>query len=103
MHMTTDNSIQFSTRSITRVGRAVGKGEAMGLMKIVADVDTRRILGAAIFGTGGDEAIHSVLDMMNADQSIATLRWAVPIHPTVSELVPTLPGDLKRRASGRFA
>ncbi|WP_426037596.1 FAD-containing oxidoreductase [Cypionkella sp. TWP1-2-1b2] len=79
-----------SKRAMTRVGRAVEKGESQGFMKIVADADTRRILGAAILGTGGDEAIHGILDMMNADQSIDTLRWAVPIHPTVSELIPTV-------------
>jgi pyruvate/2-oxoglutarate dehydrogenase complex dihydrolipoamide dehydrogenase (E3) component len=81
-------------RAMTRVGRAVEKGETAGFMKVVADADTRRILGAAILGTGGDEAIHGILDMMNADQPIEALRWAVPIHPTVSELVPTLLLDL---------
>jgi pyruvate/2-oxoglutarate dehydrogenase complex dihydrolipoamide dehydrogenase (E3) component len=84
-----------SKRAMARVGRAVEKGESQGFMKIVADADTRRILGAAILGTGGDEAIHGILDMMNADQSIDTLRWAVPIHPTVSELIPTVLLDLK--------
>jgi pyruvate/2-oxoglutarate dehydrogenase complex dihydrolipoamide dehydrogenase (E3) component len=83
-----------STRPMTRVGRAVEKGESQGFMKIVADADTRRILGAAILGTGGDEAIHGILDTMNADQPIEMLRWAVPIHPTVSELIPTLLLDL---------
>lgn len=83
-----------SKRLMTRVGRAVENGESLGFMKIVADADTRRILGAAILGTSGDEAIHGVLDMMNADQTIDTLRWAVPIHPTVSELIPTLLLDL---------
>jgi pyruvate/2-oxoglutarate dehydrogenase complex dihydrolipoamide dehydrogenase (E3) component len=77
-------------RPMTRVGRAVEKGETKGFMKVVADADSRRILGAAILGTGGDEAIHGILDMMNADQPIEALRWAVPIHPTVSELIPTL-------------
>lgn len=84
---------------MARVGRAVEKGESQGFMKIVADADTRRILGAAILGTGGDEAIHGILDMMNADQSIDTLRGAVPIHPTVSELIPTVLLDLKPVAS----
>ena len=84
-----------ATRLMARVGRAVEKGEAQGFMKVVADADTRRILGAAILGTGGDEAIHGILDMMNADQTVDTLRWAVPIHPTVSELIPTLLLDLK--------
>jgi pyruvate/2-oxoglutarate dehydrogenase complex dihydrolipoamide dehydrogenase (E3) component len=80
---------------MTRVGRAVEKGETQGFMKVVADAETRRVLGAAILGTGGDEAIHGVLDMMNADQPIERLRWAVPIHPTVSELIPTLLLDLE--------
>ena len=64
-------------------------------MKVVADAETRQILGAAILGTGGDEAIHGVLDIMNAGASLDVLRWAVPIHPTVSELLPTLLVDLK--------
>lgn len=85
----------LSTRPMKRVGRAVEKGETLGFMKLVADAETRRILGAAILGTGGDEAIHGILDMMNADQPIDVLQWAVPIHPTVSELVPTLVGDLR--------
>lgn len=84
-----------SKRPMTRVGRAVEKGETLGFMKIIADADTQRILGAAILGTGGDEAIHGILDMMNADQPYPVLQWAVPIHPTVSELIPTLLGDLK--------
>jgi pyruvate/2-oxoglutarate dehydrogenase complex dihydrolipoamide dehydrogenase (E3) component len=79
-----------SKRPMTRVGRAVEKGETQGFMKIVADADTQRILGAAILGTGGDEVVHGILDMMNADQPLETLRWAVPIHPTVSELIPTV-------------
>jgi pyruvate/2-oxoglutarate dehydrogenase complex dihydrolipoamide dehydrogenase (E3) component len=84
-----------SKRPMTRVGRAVECGETQGFMKVVADADTQRILGAAILGVSGDEAIHGVLDLMNADQPVDTLKWAVPIHPTVSELLPTLVGDLK--------
>ncbi len=82
--------VLVSTRPMTRVGRAIEKGDTKGFMKIVADAETQRILGAAILGTGGDEAIHGILDMMNADQPVSALRWAVPIHPTVSELIPTL-------------
>ncbi len=52
--------------------------------------ETKRILGAAFLGTGGDEAVHGILDMMSADQPIDALRWTVPIHPTVSELIPTI-------------
>ena len=85
----------MSKRPMTRVGRAIEKGETLGLMKVVADGETRKILGAAILGTGGDEAIHGVLDIMTAGVSLDVLRWAVPIHPTVSELIPTLLVDLK--------
>jgi pyruvate/2-oxoglutarate dehydrogenase complex dihydrolipoamide dehydrogenase (E3) component len=83
-------NVLVSKRPMTRVGRAVEKGETKGFIKIVADADSRRILGAAILGTSGDEAIHGILDMMNADQPLDVLRWAVPIHPTVSELIPTV-------------
>ncbi|MBP2296444.1 FAD-containing oxidoreductase [Azospirillum rugosum] len=82
-------------RPMTRVGRAVEKGEAQGFMKIVVDADSREILGAAILGPGGDEAIHSVVDMMYAKAPYPTLQRAVHIHPTVSELIPTLLGELK--------
>ena len=84
-----------SKRPMTRVGRAVEKGETQGFMKVIADAHTRKVLGAAILGTSGDEAIHGVLDIMNADVTLDVLRWAVPIHPTVSELFPTLLVDLK--------
>ncbi|KQY12323.1 FAD-containing oxidoreductase [Rhizobium sp. Root482] len=89
------HKIKVSTRPMSRVGRAVEKSETKGFMKLVADYETDRILGAAILGTGGDEAIHSILDAINLQATTETLRWAVPIHPTVSELVPTLIGDLK--------
>jgi pyruvate/2-oxoglutarate dehydrogenase complex dihydrolipoamide dehydrogenase (E3) component len=79
-----------SKRPMARVGRAVEKGETDGFMKVVADAETRRILGAAILGVEGDEAIHGILDAMHADLPYPVLRWAVPIHPTVSELIPTL-------------
>lgn len=84
------HAVLVSTRPMARVGRAVEKGETKGFMKIVADARTRRILGAAILGVGGDEAIHGILDMINADRPVEALRWAVPIHPTVSELIPTV-------------
>lgn len=85
----------IATRPMTRVGRAVEKAETQGFMKVIVDADTQRILGASILGTSGDEAIYGVLDMMNADQPWQTLRWAMPIHPTVSELLPTVLLDLK--------
>jgi len=85
----------ISKRPMTRVGRAVEKGETLGFMKVVADAESKRILGAAILGTSGDEAIHGILDIMNAGEPWPVLQWAVPIHPTVSELIPTVLGDLR--------
>jgi pyruvate/2-oxoglutarate dehydrogenase complex dihydrolipoamide dehydrogenase (E3) component len=64
-------------------------------MKVVVDAESRKILGAAILGTGGDEAIHGVLDIMNADVPYDVLVRAVPIHPTVSELIPTMLGGMR--------
>jgi pyruvate/2-oxoglutarate dehydrogenase complex dihydrolipoamide dehydrogenase (E3) component len=82
-------------RPMSRVGRAVEKGETQGFMKVVVDAASRRILGAAILGTGGDEAIHGVLDIVNANVPYDVLQRAVPIHPTVSELIPTLLSEMK--------
>jgi pyruvate/2-oxoglutarate dehydrogenase complex dihydrolipoamide dehydrogenase (E3) component len=91
----TGRPLLVSKRPMTRVGRAVERGETQGFMKVVADAGTQQILGAAILGVEGDEAIHGILDAMNARTPFPVLQWAVPIHPTVSELVPTLLGDLR--------
>ena len=85
----------IGTRPMTKVGRAVEKGETQGFMKILVDADSRRILGASILGVGGDEAIHSILDVMYAKAPYTVIQRAVHIHPTVSELIPTMLGDLK--------
>lgn len=82
-------------RPMARVARAVEKGESQGFMKIVVDADTKQILGAAIFGAGGDEVIHSVLDLMYAKAPYTVMQRAMHIHPTVSELLPTILGELK--------
>ncbi|SDP78830.1 Pyruvate/2-oxoglutarate dehydrogenase complex, dihydrolipoamide dehydrogenase (E3) component [Phyllobacterium sp. YR620] len=92
---TSGRPLLVSKRPMTRVGRALEKDETLGFMKVVVDAETQKILGAAILGTSGDEAIHGILDTMNADVGYPQLKWAVPIHPTVSELIPTLLGDLK--------
>jgi pyruvate/2-oxoglutarate dehydrogenase complex dihydrolipoamide dehydrogenase (E3) component len=89
-----------ASRPMTRVGRAVEKGETQGLMKVVADANTRQILGAAILGVGGDEAIHGLVDMMNARATLDAYIWAVPVHPTVSELIPTVLGEMKPATPG---
>jgi pyruvate/2-oxoglutarate dehydrogenase complex dihydrolipoamide dehydrogenase (E3) component len=91
----TGRKLLVSKRSMTRVGRAIEKGETKGFMKVVADAETKQILGAAILGAGGDEAIHGILNMMNAGATYPVMQWAVPIHPTVSELIPTVLGELK--------
>ena len=73
-----------------RVGRAREAGETRGFMKVVVDAESRLLLGAAILGLNGDEVVHSLLDVMAARQPYTTISRAVHIHPTVTELVPTL-------------
>ena len=80
---------------MTRVGRARERSETQGFMKILVDAETKKILGAAILGIGGDEVIHSVLDVMYADAPYTVIQRAMHIHPTVTELIPTMLGDLK--------
>jgi len=87
--------VLIGMRPMTRVGRAVEKGESQGFMKVLVDADSQEILGAAILGTSGDEAIHCVLDTMYARVPYTTLQRAMHIHPTVSELIPTILGELR--------
>ncbi|WP_379067601.1 FAD-containing oxidoreductase [Mesorhizobium sp. UC22_110] len=82
-------------RPMTRVGRAVEKGETQGFMKILVDADSGEILGCSVLGPGGDEAVHCVLDLMYARAPVKTLQRAVHIHPNVSELLPTIAQELK--------
>jgi len=91
----TGKQLLIGTRPMTQVGRAVEKGETQGFMKVVVDAETQDVLGAAILGTEGDEAIHGILDTMYAKASYRTLQRAMHIHPTISELIPTLLGQLK--------
>ena len=85
----------IAKRPMTRVGRAVEKGETQGFMKILVDAQDHSILGAALLGTGGDEVIHSILDLMYAGVPYTVLQRAMHIHPTVSELLPTMLGELE--------
>lgn len=89
------NRFLIGRRPMTRVQRAVEKGETAGFIKIMVDADSKEILGASILGVGGDEVIHSLLDVMYAKAPYTTVQRAVHIHPTVSELIPTVLGDLK--------
>lgn len=82
-------------RPMTRISRAVAKGETLGFMKVLVDDRTKEILGAAILGIEGDEVIHSILDVMYAKAPFTVLQRAMHIHPTVSELIPTMLGELK--------
>ena len=82
-------------RPMTRVGRAVEKGETQGFMKVVVDAETEEILGASILGVGGDEVVHSILDVMTAKLPYTAISRTMHIHPTVSELVPTMLQDLE--------
>ena len=81
-------------RPMTKVGRAVEKGETQGFMKVVVDADTEEILGAAILGVGGDEVVQDILDVMTAKLPYTAISRTMHIHPTVSELVPTMLQDL---------
>jgi pyruvate/2-oxoglutarate dehydrogenase complex dihydrolipoamide dehydrogenase (E3) component len=82
-------------RPMTRVARAIEKGETRGFLKIHVEAATKRILGAALYGTGGDESVHSLIDAVYAKTPAPEFRRHVRIHPTVSELLPTVLEDLK--------
>lgn len=78
-----------------RISRAVEKGETQGFIKVAVDAETKQILGAAILGTGGDEVIHIMLDMMYAKAPYTTIQRAMHIHPTVAEYLPTILSKLQ--------
>lgn len=82
-------------RPMTRVSRAIEKGETFGFIKVLVDAETQHILGGTVFGTGGDEAVHCILAAMYARQPITLLTHMVAIHPNVAELIPTTLEDLK--------
>ena len=82
-------------RPMTRISRAIEKGETFGYIKVFVDAESRLILGATIFGVGGDEAIHCILTAMYARQPVSLITHSVHIHPTVAELIPTTFEDLK--------
>ena len=88
-------AVRVGMRPMTRVSRAREKGETKGFMKVVVDGDSDAILGAAILGVGGDEAIHGLLEAMNAGVTATRYTRAVPIHPTVAELTPTILSELR--------
>jgi pyruvate/2-oxoglutarate dehydrogenase complex dihydrolipoamide dehydrogenase (E3) component len=94
------HDVLIGRRPMAKVNRAVEKGETAGFIKVVVDAATRQILGAAILGVEGDEAIHGLLDLIYAKAPAWVMQRAVHIHPTVSELIPTVMGELKSGYSG---
>lgn len=92
-------NLRIGTRPMSQVGRAREFGETQGFMKIIVDADTDKILGAAILGLNGDEAIHCIIDAMNADLPYTSIMRSVHIHPTVAELIPTVLGNLSVTSS----
>jgi pyruvate/2-oxoglutarate dehydrogenase complex dihydrolipoamide dehydrogenase (E3) component len=97
---TSGRQVLIGKRLMTHVGRAVEKSETQGFIKILVDAESKYILGAAILGTEGDEAIHCILDVMYAKAPYTVLQRSVNIHPTVSELIPTVVGNLKPLQTG---
>ena len=88
-------SVLLGKKAMKHVGRAREAGETQGFMKVLVDAKSQELLGAAILGLNGDEIVHSLLDMMYAKRPYTTIQRAVHIHPTVTELIPTLLGELK--------
>ena len=80
---------------MTRVGRARERGETLGFMRVLVDAQTGVLLGATLLGIEGDEVVHSLLDAMYAGAPYTVIQRAMHIHPTVSELIPTLLGSLQ--------
>jgi pyruvate/2-oxoglutarate dehydrogenase complex dihydrolipoamide dehydrogenase (E3) component len=85
----------IATLAMEDVSRAYEKGETKGFMKILVDRDSKQILGASLLGLAGDEVIHTILDQMYAKAPYTVLQRAMHIHPTVSEFLPTMMGDLR--------
>jgi pyruvate/2-oxoglutarate dehydrogenase complex dihydrolipoamide dehydrogenase (E3) component len=95
MRRETGRDALIATMPMSRVGRARERGETDGFMKVMVDAQSKKILGAALHGVEGDEAIHTFIDIMTAGASYPTLQYAMHVHPTISELVPTLLDGLK--------
>jgi pyruvate/2-oxoglutarate dehydrogenase complex dihydrolipoamide dehydrogenase (E3) component len=85
----------IATIAMEDVSRAYEKGETKGFMKILVDRDSKQILGASLLGLSGDEVIHCILDLMYAKAPYTVMQRAMHIHPTVSEFIPTMMGELR--------
>jgi pyruvate/2-oxoglutarate dehydrogenase complex dihydrolipoamide dehydrogenase (E3) component len=86
--------VLVGTRPMQKVARAREMSETAGFMRALVDAATNEILGAVIVGHGGDEIVHSILDVMYARAPYTTVARAVHIHPTITELIPTMLQEL---------
>jgi pyruvate/2-oxoglutarate dehydrogenase complex dihydrolipoamide dehydrogenase (E3) component len=87
--------VLIGRRLMSRVGRARERSETQGFMQVLVDDETHKILGAALLGIEADEAIHCIVDVMTAGAPYTAITHAVHIHPTVSELIPTVLGEMQ--------
>ena len=88
-------TVLVAERPMSKVSRAREMSETQGFMRALVDAEDRTLLGAVVFGAGGDEIVHSLLDVMYAKAPYTTISRAVHIHPTITELVPTMLQELK--------
>jgi len=85
----------IGVKPMAHIARAIERDETAGFIKVLVDAETKLFLGAAVFGIGGDEIVHTITDQMAAQAPYTVMQNTVHIHPTVSELIPTLLGELK--------
>ncbi|NBB76469.1 MAG: pyruvate/2-oxoglutarate dehydrogenase complex dihydrolipoamide dehydrogenase, partial [Bacteroidetes bacterium] len=90
-----ERNVLIGYREMSRIARAKERGETTGFIKILVDADSEEILGATIVGIDSDEIIHSLLDVMYAEKPYTVISRAVHIHPTISELIPTILQNLE--------
>ena len=97
----TGRALRLSSRPMARVGRAIEHGDTRGFMKVIVDAETNKILGGAVLGLNGDEVIHCLIDAISSGSPYTVLRDTMHVHPTVSELIPTLLTDLGPPTAGK--
>ena len=93
--MKDENKMKANLTKRLATGRAVERSETQGFMKVLIDAETEEVFGASLLGIGCDEIVHSLVDMMYAKAPYAVIQRAMHIHPTVTELLPTMLGELE--------
>ncbi|MCG8572872.1 MAG: mercuric reductase [Spirochaetes bacterium] len=89
------DGVLIATRRMNQISRAIEKGETTGLIKILVDKKTKKILGSTIYGTGGDEIINMLALCIQTGLTYEQIQNTVFAHPTISELIPWIFQDLK--------